>query len=137
MRHLIMDWYHHWLCHPGYFRMHKTTNVKMTCPNQKSDIEHWCKTCKWFQLAKKKKSMVNFQQNRLKLPELIVQSQSNRIIAMDCICCADVDVFVVEKIDDIDTYLVLCLLIRSISVIIDQARHHLNLLFPLNLWVCQ
>ena len=54
LRHRIMDWYHHWLCHPGANRMHKTMNITMTWPNQKSDIEYWVKTCKRCQLAKKK-----------------------------------------------------------------------------------
>ena len=54
LRHRIMDWYHHWLCHPGANRMHETMNITMTWPNQKSDIEYWVKTCKRCQLAKKK-----------------------------------------------------------------------------------
>ena len=30
LRHRIVDWCHHWLCHPGANRMHETMSVTMT-----------------------------------------------------------------------------------------------------------
>ena len=49
-----LNWHHHWLIHPGSFRMHKTINLTATWPNLKSEVENWCKTCKRCQLSKKK-----------------------------------------------------------------------------------
>ena len=59
------------------------------------------------------------------------QSQSDQIFILNCICCADTDTLVVEKIHDVATYLVFYLPVRSMSAIIDLARCDLTLPFSL------
>ena len=50
-----LQWYHHYLQHPGETRMYKTLQQSLYWPSMLKDITHICKTCKLCQISKRLK----------------------------------------------------------------------------------
>ena len=54
----IMNWYHHWLQHPGMMHMEQTLQQTLTWKKLYTNVQKFCWTCKICQLTKK-----NFKKN--------------------------------------------------------------------------
>ena len=55
LRSKVLDWYHHYLCHPGKTRMYKTIASTMYWENMEKDIAAFTKACPTCQRFKKKR----------------------------------------------------------------------------------
>ena len=55
LRSKVLDWYHHYLCHPGKTRMYKTIASTMYWENMEKDIAVFTKACPTCQRFKKKR----------------------------------------------------------------------------------
>ena len=51
----VLNWYHHYLQHPGASRMERTLGSVVYWPGMSKDIHRLCTTCKLCQLAKRTK----------------------------------------------------------------------------------
>ena len=49
----ILNWYHHFLCHPGQTHMEQTLHHTMTWRKLHQDVVHFCKMCETCQFTKK------------------------------------------------------------------------------------
>ena len=45
LRHDVLTWYHHYLCHPGATRLEKTIAATMTWPGRPTDSRAFVKVC--------------------------------------------------------------------------------------------
>ena len=52
----VLNWYHHYLQHPGASRMENTLGSVVYWPNMSKEIRRLCTTCKLCQLAKRTKT---------------------------------------------------------------------------------
>lgn len=79
LRERTLNWYHHWLCHPGETRLEKTLRSTMTWPGLTSHAKRHCKTCVMCQKAKKQRRKYG------KLPPKIAEAQPWVEVCVDCI----------------------------------------------------
>ena len=71
----VLDWYHHYLCHPGSTRMYKTIGSTMYWESMENDIKSYTKVCKTCQKFKKKRKKYS------KLPPKVVD-----LTPWECVC---------------------------------------------------
>ena len=79
LRERTLNWYHHWLCHPGETRMEKTLRQTMTWPGLTKHVHdkcHYCDTCQKF-----KKKHLKYG----KLPPKLAESTPWDSVCVDCI----------------------------------------------------
>ena len=55
LRNRTLNWYHHYLCHPGRDRMYKTMAATLYWDNMETDVSRFTKTCSTCQRFKKSK----------------------------------------------------------------------------------
>ena len=55
LRNQTLNWYHHYLCHPGRDRMYKTMAATLYWDNMETDVSRFTKTCSTCQRFKKSK----------------------------------------------------------------------------------
>ena len=55
LREVVLNWYHHYLQHPGTSRMQNTLQGKIYWPRMSTDIPKLCTTCHICQIAKRLK----------------------------------------------------------------------------------
>ena len=79
LRENVLNWYHHYLQHPGATRMEKTLGSVIYWPNMSKDIRRLCTTCKLCQLAKRTKTKYG------KLPQRDLQLKPWHTVCVDCI----------------------------------------------------
>ena len=75
LRSRVLDWYHHYLCHPGSTRMYKTIGSTMYWESMEKDIKEYTKVCKTCQKYKKKRKKYG------KLPSKVVD-----LTPWECVC---------------------------------------------------
>ena len=79
IRNNILNWYHHFLCHPGSLRLAATIGQVMRWPGLQADgvsFTHTCSTCQ-----KQKKTKVNYGH----LPPKIAESLPWQVLYIDLI----------------------------------------------------
>ena len=74
-----MNWYHHYLQHPGASRMERTLGSVVYWPGMSKDIRRLCTTCKLCQLAKRTKGKYG------KLPPKDLELRPWHTVCVDCI----------------------------------------------------
>jgi len=79
IRERTLNWYHHWLCHPGETRLEKTLRQTMTWPGLTSHAKRHCQTCVTCQKAKKQRLKYG------KLPPKIAEAEPWFEVCVDCI----------------------------------------------------
>ena len=52
MRRRTLEWFHHWLCHPGETRLEQTIRQTMTWPKLRSELRAYVRTCHRCQMSK-------------------------------------------------------------------------------------
>ena len=79
LREEVMNWYHHYLQHPGASRMEKTIGAVVFWPNMSKNIRRLCTTCELCQLAKRTKDKYG------KLPPRDLELRPWHTVCVDCI----------------------------------------------------
>ena len=79
LRTRLIKWYHHYLCHPGEARMHKTMASTLYWEKMEDDIRQYVKQCKTCQRFKKQKKKYG------KLPPKIVDLTSWDTVCIDLV----------------------------------------------------
>ena len=74
-----LNWYHHFLCHPGRTRMEKTLRETMTWPGLTSQVKRCCKYCSICQKLKKKQKKYGY------LPPKEAEDKPWEIVCVDLI----------------------------------------------------
>ena len=74
-----MNWYHHYLQHPGASRMERTLSSVVYWPKMSKDIRRLCRTCELCQLAKRTKGKSG------KLPPKDLELRPWHTVCIDCI----------------------------------------------------
>ena len=73
----VVNWYHHFLCHPGTTRLDKTLRETMTWPGLKEMVKDYCKRCKECQLAKRLRRKYG------KVPPKIAEDTPWKVVCVD------------------------------------------------------
>ena len=79
VREKLLNWYHHYLQHPGANRMERTLGSVVYWPNMSKEIFQLCTTCKLCQLAKHTKTKYG------KLPQRDLEMRPWHTVCVDCI----------------------------------------------------
>ena len=79
LREKVLNWYHHYLQHPGASRMENTLGSVVYWPNMSKEIRRLCTTCKLCQLAKRTKNKYG------KLPQRDLEMRPWHTVCVDCI----------------------------------------------------
>ena len=78
-RERVVNWYHHYLCHPGETRLEKTLREIMTWPGLSSMVRQYCKKCQACQMAK------HLRRKYGKVPPKLAEDTPWKIVCVDTI----------------------------------------------------